>query len=49
MNSLNTTGHAPLTGVFSLMQLYLPFIVVVLAIVSLDIDSPNTTGQFDAV
>jgi hypothetical protein len=45
MDSLNTTGRVPLTGVFSLMQLYLPFIVVVLAIVSLGIDSLNTTGQ----
>jgi hypothetical protein len=45
MGSLNTTGRVPLTGVFSLMQLYLPFIVVVLAIVSLGIDSLNTIGQ----
>jgi hypothetical protein len=45
MDSLNTTGQVPLTGAFSLMQLYLPFIVVVLAIVSLSIDSLNTTGQ----
>jgi hypothetical protein len=45
MDSLNTTGQVPLTGDFSLMQLYLPFIVVVLAIVSLSIDSLNTTGQ----
>jgi hypothetical protein len=41
MNSLNTTGRVPLTGVFSLMQLYLPFIVVVLVIVSPGNDSLN--------
>jgi hypothetical protein len=45
VDSLNTTGQVPLTGDFSLMQLYLPFIVVVLAIVALSIDSLNTTGQ----
>jgi hypothetical protein len=45
MDSLNTTGQVPLTGDFSLMQLNSPFIVVVLAIVSLSIDSLNTTGQ----
>jgi hypothetical protein len=33
-------------GAFSLMQLYLPFIVVVLAIVSISIDSLNNTGHF---
>jgi hypothetical protein len=41
MNSLNTTGRAPLTDVFSLMQLYLPFIVVVLVMVSPGNDSLN--------
>jgi hypothetical protein len=45
MSSLNTTRHVPLTGVLSLMQLYVPGTVVVLAIVSLGNESLNITGQ----